>query len=92
MTLDEAAKRLTEWLAEGGTHDIVILDGGCVRRPYGWVMEFNSRAYVVNRDFSAMIIGMGPVVIFDDGREPEPLGSRYPPDEAIARFERAHGL
>jgi hypothetical protein len=34
----------------------------------GWAFYYQSRAYLETKDFRAMLVGQGPVVIRDDGR------------------------
>jgi len=38
------------------------------RLSHGWVFNYQSRAYMENREFSDMLVGQGPVVIRDDGK------------------------
>jgi len=54
----------------------------------GWAFTYQSRLYLESREFSQMLVGHGPTVIFDDGRILEGRSLDRGPDDVLRR----HGI
>lgn len=94
MTLEQARQVLLSALAArgvGGEGGVALIPGTAVRKAYGWVLLYNSREFVETSDILTMLVGQGPVVVFDTGELVE-LGSQLDADAAIEAFELSRGL
>ncbi len=60
-------------------------------KPYGWIVLYNSEAYVRDGNRLARFLGNGPMVVMHD-RTIHPLGSATSAAEEVASFERQRGL
>lgn len=60
-------------------------------KPYGWIVLYNSEAYVRDGNRLARFLGNGPIVVFHDGTV-HPLGSATSAVDEVASFERERGL
>jgi len=68
-----------------------FLDEHALRKPYGWVLVYESRRYVETGDVLEAFGGNGPVVVMDDGSV-HMLGSALAVEDSVAAFERARGM
>jgi hypothetical protein len=71
--------------------ELVVLTDSATPKPYGWVFFCQSRAFLATGDENLMLVGVGPLVVRQDGTV-HTLGSARPPEEEVAAFEADHGL
>lgn len=90
MDLDQAQNMLLRHLADAAVPDASVVP--LARKSYGWVFLYNTRVFMETGNPEAAMIGPGPVVVMDGSGEIVELGSRLPPEAAVAEFERQHGL
>lgn len=64
-----------------GPDDIVICS--CEEYPTAWVFGYNTRRYLEQEEFTAALVGNGPVVVPKSGKDPFLGGSGSPIAEQI---------
>ncbi len=75
------------------------VEGGCavisdvtIEKPYGWIVFYNSRAYLETGHPLEALGGNGPIVVMRADGQVHTLGTARAPSVSIAEFERSHGL
>ena len=91
VTRQEAEGIVLERLnaAAPSTHRAAVVDAWL--KPYGWVVLYDSEAYVRDGDELKRFFGNGPIVVMHDGAV-QPLGSARPAVAEVEEFERERGL
>jgi hypothetical protein len=74
------------------TGGLSVLPERTITKPYGWVFFYDSNAHIQAGTLETAIAGNGPIVVIAATAEVVPLGTAYPSQTEIARFERARGL
>src|SRR5687768_2200550 len=95
MTLERAREALLECLnrnVDTDDEECALLEQFTIEKPYGWVFIYNAKRYVETGDFAHALVGNGPVVVERTTLRITPLGTAFPVDETVARFEREHQL
>jgi hypothetical protein len=91
LTLESAKEAALSAILEAVKKDCVILDQHTQEKAYGFVFVYNARRYVETGDFQWALGGNGPVVVLHDGSV-HMLGTAYPLEETLQRFEAERGL
>lgn len=94
MTIDDAKRTAMAKLcavSKRAEDELAFLEHLSVRKPYGWVLFYNTRRYVETGDPLSALGGNGPVVVLEDG-EVHLLGSARTPADTIAEFEAQRAL
>lgn len=71
------------------THRAAVMDAWA--KPYGWVVLYDSEAYVRDGDDMKRFFGNGPTVVMHDGTV-HPLGSARPALAEVEAFEQERGF
>ena len=72
-----------------GTHRAAVIDAWL--KPYGWVVFYDSEAYVRTGDDLKRFFGNGPQVVMHDGTV-HALGTARAAAQEVAAFEAEQGL
>ena len=94
MTIDREAAillakaELTKLVPTGGYG---IDEVGVQELPWGWVVPWNSLAFLATRDVKDTSYGHGPFLVERSTGAVEVTGGGHPPDWYIRRFERRRG-
>jgi hypothetical protein len=75
--------------AAPSTHRAAVVDAWL--KPYGWIVLYDSEAYVRDGDDMKRFFGNGPTVVMHDGTV-HPLGSARAAAAEVEAFERERGL
>ncbi len=66
----------------------MITDEKTIQKSYGWIFFFNSKDFLLTRNYSASVIGCGPLVVMSRSGRVIPLGSSLDPEKKIFQFEQ----
>lgn len=86
-TAAQAEQMVQEYVAAEFDHDFVVLSDKTRERPFGWVVFYNTPAYLASGHPRDQVPGAGPVVVLRDGGEIVPLTTSVPPEVGIRTFE-----
>jgi hypothetical protein len=87
----EAERLVLERLNRGASEEQRAAIVESIQKPYGWIVLYDSAAYLEKGDDSAAFYGNGPCVVLTDGQIHE-LGTARSMEEELADFEKEHGL
>src|SRR5271165_3894624 len=76
----------------GGDEGVGILEEMSERRPYGWLLYYNSVAFLRTGNPLESLVGAGPVVVIEKSGEIYELGSARSAEVEIAALEQKLGL
>ena len=87
-----AIKRVQLYLDATNTEPVVTIPEEVMERAYGWVVPFNSRAFVETGNDMDILVGSGPVVVLRATGELHVLPSSPTVEPALAALEERLGL
>lgn len=87
----EAEKLVLEAINSGASEEERAVIVESTPKPYGWIVLYDSAAFVETGDESAALLGNGPCVVMSDGQI-HYLGTARCVEEEVADFEKEHGL
>jgi hypothetical protein len=64
----------------------------CERKPYGWVLHYNSKRFVETGDITYALIGNCPLVVTDGDKAVHVVGGGVDREAGLRAFERKHGF
>jgi hypothetical protein len=88
----EIAERFVTEQCRSVTGGCAIMLEQTIDKSYGWIFFYNSKCYLKTGNPLEALGGNGPLVVERADGRVHALGSGQDPDDAIAEFERVHGL
>jgi hypothetical protein len=88
MALTKAeARQLALNYIQSGSREVVLLDDKTMEKSFGWVFFFNSKRYVETGDDRYALYGNGPIVVTKADGQVHQIGTAFPLDHYLRRFE-----
>lgn len=95
MDLELATAAVLKYLTNRGVGEpegVMLISSQTIKKSYGWIFFYNSKAYVETGDIMTALVGHGPVILLADTGEIVECGSLLPGEEQVLRFEQERGL
>lgn len=91
ISQSEAEKLVLEHINRGASAEERAAIVRSIRKNYGWIVIYDSAAFLETGDENARLYGNGPCVVLTDGRIHE-LGTASSVNDEVAAFEKEHGF
>lgn len=93
MTRQEAQQLAQRYLESlGDSEPIAFYDELSQRKPYGWILFYNSKQFIETGNILCALGGNGPLVVLETTREVVPLSTALTVEEGIEELERERDL
>jgi len=87
LTFAQALELAQAWVRVVTGNACVVLAEHTLKRPYGWVFFYDSRAYLASGKTSDMVAGNAPIVVDRVDGEIRVTGTAQPLEAYLARYE-----
>jgi hypothetical protein len=87
LTFAQALELARTWVRVVTRDGCVILTERTLKRPYGWVFLYDSRAYLASGKTSDMVAGNAPILVERIDGEIRVTGTAQPLESYLARYE-----
>jgi hypothetical protein len=88
LTFKQAVDLAANWVRVVWADKAVLVEGGVLKRPYGWVFFYQSRGYVETGDPERMMGGNAPILVERCNGEIRVTGTGAPLDAYLAAYEK----
>jgi hypothetical protein len=87
LTFAQALELAETWVRVVTGDKCIILKEHTMKRPYGWVFFYQSRAYIVSGDSKHMVGGNAPILVERINGEIRVTGTGDPLEKYLQRYE-----
>ncbi len=86
LTFSQASELAEAWLRILHSQCAIVREA-TLKRPYGWVFFWQSRAYLETRDWKKMLGGNAPIIVDRVNGEVRVTGTALPLEKYLAEYE-----
>lgn len=87
LTFAQALELAQTWVRVVTEDGCVIMMEHTLKRPYGWVFFYDSRAYLASGKTSDMVAGNAPILVDRTDGEVRVTGTAQPLESYLTRYE-----